>query len=259
MWFRRKKKPDPDSTLTETLRSLQTLLENENSSNLSVESKVDRSEEVQSGTSTEAPPDRDQAAAEGSASEGRSADEDNAPANMQAAVETHQQHPLQVSGEEPAGGQTGATGPDEATTSEHGEAQETEEQTDFWADFPIPEKTEENLPWVDPFQSDEGPSPPEELIVELQREDLSQDDIVIPTIDTIPVLTNVVYVPPQAEAAAVASAPPMDLTQIIDATVRDLQERLEQHDLDKMDGEQETTLRQALTRILTAANSDDPD
>lgn len=266
MWFRRKKRPDPDSALTETLRSLQTLLEDENSSNQRLEPTATQSIEDKSSAHPDFtfpdPVDKqDTEPAEGEDTANPKTGENRAqiPTAGTVDAEPHENEPTLTPLEEES--TTESSNPvemnDEAESDEK-EAQDASEETDFWEDFPIKKKPEETLPWVDPFQNNDEPKLPEDLIVELQHEDIAQDDIVIPAIDTIPVLNNVVYVPPDTETDTQVTTPTVDLDQFIDVTVNSLRERIEQNNLSPMDSNQESTLRETLAQILSNKNTDRP-
>lgn len=265
MWFRRKKKSEPDSALTETLRSLQVLLEDENSSNQRAEPTITKPTEGQSiahpdFTFKDPVDEKNPTPSEGGDQRNLVQEENRAqmPIEGKADVATYENGAtLTSSGEEITSQQVDPGETNGGVESGDSETQAVSGETDFWAGLPSEKESKEKKPWVDPFHSDDESQVPQDLVVELLHEDIPQDDIVIPAIDTIPVLTNVVYVP-AVNAADRQVATTGTLAELIDASVNDLQNKLEQHNLTPMDSAQQTTLRRTLTQILSRNKTDSP-
>lgn len=256
MWFRRKKKPDPDSALTETLRSLQVLLEDENSSELRKESEVKPAQDQIAA-------DTDLSSKQPSSEQGKlpaaveiNADENRSQAKMEGSLDDKQSERefyLNSSTAGPGKKRTDAHAPTETSQAVAVEHPAINDTADLRTESPTEKKSEKAPPWVDPFKSDDEQARPEEFILELPQEDLAQDNIVIPAIDTIPVLNNVVYEPAELKADAISTSS-AELNRLIDSAVKNLKAGLAQLNLPTMDEAQEKTLRQTLANILSTKN-----
>ena len=259
MWFRRKKKPDPDNALNETLRSLQNLLEEDNSSDQRSEPKAAKSAEDSHSdfnfpdllSEQEIEPGKEGNSAGPTTEENQVRNPITDPVDDmfyegEEAVSPAEENEIEDSNDstdlsdsiEPNGHQT------EVPNS----------LMDFYPDLSMVEGSEEKQSQIDPFQNEDDQQSAEDLIVELHNEDITQDDIVIPAIDTIPVLNNVVYIPPEVEADTTVTSTAIDLDQLIDETVEELRARLEEYDLNAINRDEELALRRTLTQILNNKN-----
>lgn len=259
MWFRRKKKPDPDSALTETLRSLQVLLEDDEGTNAQTPTKqvnANPNESVSQTVQTETNIGSSDQPTDGSPSpiarEQSVAIEANS--NVHATTEgsvdlniTDNPAPPAVDTQAPwAEATPSVSDPPPNVNNEHEDAEEVlVTPLDKLDDY----ESEKESTWVDPFRQ-EGESPvTEDLVLELDSEDLADQDVEVPAIDTIPVLTNVVF-EPVASSADATKPDTVDREILLEVCVNDLRERLRQNRLTQMDRKQEERLRHILTHIL---------
>ena len=260
MWFRRKKKPDPDDALTETLRSLQVLLEDEKPSDQILDTKAKESEN-QSGATAKSISSRplDEQVRVSAPGKNAAAPITDATQSASAPKALHANHPGKGESSAVASTARAEVEPDRPAQPSAAAPRKEQIASDFLADLPIEKKTEAPRPWVDPFQSDDEMPPPEELVLELDlpQENTAQDETVIPSIDSIPVLNNVVYEPAKAAADSKTSAQSIDVDQLIAVTVNELQTRLAQQNLPLMDSAQQRTLHQALIDILKKRSTSD--
>ena len=261
MWFRRKKKADPDSALTETLRSLQVLLEDDEGSIEQTPAKQPDStanKPVPQTVSTETNINRP--------SQGTPTDKTPPPDAGIQTTSTAAESKVHATSEDPISQQiteNGATsaadaqaprvdrtpGVSESLTGFGSGQSNTEDDLGTPLDTFDNQEVQEESTWVDPFRQEDDASVTEDLVLELDSEDLADQDVEVPAIDTIPVLTNVVFEPviPQANATKTDT---VDREMLLEVCVNDLRERLRQNNLNKMDDEQEQRLRQILTYIL---------
>ncbi len=261
MWFRRKKKVDPDSALTETLRSLQVLLEDDQGSIEQTKAKQPKStvntpdpQTTQTETNPDLPnqqtppdepplpPANEKATAITAESSVHATSAD--PVNPKI---TDNETTSAVSAQVPEVDNT----PNviDPPTSVDKEQQEAEESLLTPFGSPDNHESKEESTWIDPFRQEDDPPVTEDLVLELDSEDLADQDVEVPVIDTIPVLTDVVF-EPVTPAANVAKTDTVDREVLLEVCVNDLRERLRQNSLTQMDGEQEERLRQILTYIL---------
>ena len=227
MWFKRKRKSDPDSALTETLRSLQTLLEDEPPDSGRVEPQL------QNPTADD--PDTPEMPSELTSLPF----EPQPPADNDAAPDA---------GEPPA--------------VETAQMVFADYDSDLYEEIEIPSTDPHEQAWTDTLEVDDGEAEPprtQELETaglhhtpaEPLAEELTGESLDIPSIDTIPVLTNIVYEPGAAgDPATVPESGTASEVNIIDAYVELLAQRLESDGLASMDARQEQSLRDVLVSIL---------
>lgn len=269
MWFRRKKKADPDSALTETLRSLQVLLEDD-------EESIQKTASKQTNPTTTKPEPRPiQADNNVKLSKQETSTADSPPvADKQMAVnvgESIAPAPSEdVANHELTDNDT-TSAENTLTTLEdsmpNGSGSPTcvedEQHSKEILSAPLDthsskQSTEEESSWVDPFRQEDDAPVVEDLVLELDSEDLADQDIEVPGIDTIPILTNVVFEPVTRSTNA-TKIDTVDRGMLLEVCVNDLKERLRQNNLTQMDGEQEERLRQILTHILSNKNTSNPE
>ena len=268
MWFRRKKKADPDSALTETLRSLQVLLEDDEESIQKTASKQKNptttkpeTRLIQADTNVNLPKQQASTAKPPSVTDKQIAantGESIAPAPSKD-VTNHDLTDNDVTSAEDTHGTLGNSMP-----SGNGSPAFIEDEQHSKEILSAPlgthssnQTTEEESSWVDPFR-EEDDAPVEDLVLELDSEDLADQDIEVPAIDTIPILTNVVF-EPIARPTNAAKTDTVDREMLLEVCVNDLKERLRQNNLTQIDGEQEERLRQILTHILSNKSISNPE
>ena len=272
MWFRRKKKADPDSALTETLRSLQVLLEDEDASSEHIVSKTPKPTSEKSD-STEQP------SAKISSSTQQTPKESDTPLDTNKSVDPIAHEPPSQSAIEGTSNDkpvqnnpvssTSAPAPTNDTimsndidridnVNSEDAIQESHEGQDSLADVPVKEETTEDSSWVDPFRQEDDSEVPDDIVLEIDGEDLAGNDIVVPAIDTIPVLNNVVFEPvePSVNTTKTEIA---DREALLELCINDLRERIRQNDLAPMDSDQEQMLRQILTLVLSSKGTSGPE
>ena len=224
MWFKRKAKTDPDSALTETLRSLQTLLEDEPRREATAESTPVARD---LGTDAEPNPAPIQEQDELQADPGAASADDGSATDSEAASPALFE--LELNHDDP---QLSA-------------AEDSPQQTDL---LQAGEDTESEAPSFE-FIGLRNEDVPAEDEPRLEDQDEQIEKPV--TADSIPILNNVVFEP--------AVADPVDTEQhvtdtavLIEESVQDLNRRLKRYDLTPLDADQEQELRRSLDTILTA-------
>lgn len=225
MWFKRKRESDPDSALTETLRSLQSLLEDEPPDSNRLEPKL----QGPAPADPDQPPPRPDPAH--TAAEPRSPADDGVieerDESIPAPSEDHRNHPI------------------EEVTIQSNDAEE--------------------LSWTDPLAVEfevnaDGEAEPERAAPEPDDRrldfpdgpaafELTSQSIDITSIDTIPLLTNVVFEP---DLLGKPAAPPgtAGRARALESCIQHLKRQLEQEGLSPIDADQEQRLRAVLASIL---------
>lgn len=225
MWFKRKRKVDPDSALTETLRSLQTLLGEEDDTGARLEPIL-----------RAAPPAEQKRAKEHAP--GETISDPSPPPPAQAHTEF----------------ETAADGSNSTTTGF---------EVNFLGTGAGETPMESEQDWTDPFQlvddqdtielttlefSDTG-NHDLQLLQASQLETVIEPAVGLPALDSIPVLNDIVF-EPTTEMPTVPSGHAVVKEAIIETALLDLNRRLEQNNLASMDADQEGKLRRALSSIL---------
>lgn len=243
MWFRRKKKTDPDSALTETLSALQTLLEDEDS-----ETGENREEPKMGPTPERFDPPMEQS------------DSTSIPTLHRDTAIPGKVKPRAPGTDTPTdqNGADGVTHPDPEPTHAQIEQPDTlQEATAMKPGGPFDIDIDDDL-FKDPRLHIQGyPNPDADRPPGEQRNSL----------DSIPVLHNVVHMPTRnALNDAVGTGPELHdgayrttglpdveiavVQIVIDECVRYLSQRLEQRRLAPLSEEQEENLREALAAML---------
>lgn len=271
MWFKRKKKADPDSALTETLRSLQVLLEDEDASSQRLAPKATKATPAESE-----PPKAQTGAAESSFAKETQTDK-GTPSHASdspdlVATETQAVQDIAQNGKpiqnDATSGASPSTPIDEGFQSNTGDLSNNVESPErtaspnedlgALADAPNEQDISEESLWVDPFRQEEDLPVSGDLVLEIDGKDLADDDIVVPAIDTIPVLTDIVY-EPIAPSVNTTTTEIVNREALLELCVNDLRERLRQNNLVSMDTDQEQKLRQILTSILGSKSTSKPE
>ena len=266
MWFRRKKKPDPDSALTETLRSLQVLLEDDEGTSAQTPAKqvnTNPNKSVSQAVQAETNTGSDQKTSTGGSPSPIAREQSvvvEANSDVHATSEgsvdqdiTDNPAPPAENAEVPRTEARPSVGdPPPEVNNEHEDAEaDLITPLDKLDDY----ENKEESTWVDPFRQ-EGESPvTEDLVLELDSEDLADQDVEVPAIDTIPVLTKIVF-EPVTPTADETKSDTVDREMLLEVCVNDLRERLRQNRLSQMDREQEERLRHILTHILGNKSTD---
>lgn len=250
MWFRRKRKSDPDSALTETLRSLQTLLEDDPGT-------IDRATPSPRPPAEARETSPQPTAAQATGLEpGPAVDATDPELSVGGEPELDPfallDLPMPDAGEMELDPFAQPRGPEVPVDSPPGPGTRNEVEDRDPEPVSLP-SLHNNEQWAPVAEAAEPPMT-EETIEDIDLESVDTEPRAgdnPPFSDAIPLLTNVVYEPgPDEPPAAFTTAQVDHASDIVDQIVLHLVRRLQEEGLPEMDAEQERTLRALLVSIV---------